>query len=131
MTKRTYNARPAMLIAALMMIVAAIAFETQSASAQQCCTVNIRNLSSCRFRACFDFGATQYCFGVGLGANNVAVPHCAPHRLVAMDACGNPHHFPTVVGQCITVNTGAGCCLLICMTAPCCWDVIDTHCLPC
>jgi hypothetical protein len=130
MTSRTNNARPAMLIAALLVMVAAIAFNAQAASAQ-CCAIRINNLSGCGFDVCFEINGVDDCYRVASGVNIIDVPHCAPHRVIIYDACGQRFEFPSTIGSCIVVNTAPGCCVRICKTGDCRWEATSVLCLPC
>ena len=130
MTSRINPTRPVMLMAALIVMIAAMAATTRTARAQ-CCTVRITNLSSCGFEACFDINGTDDCYRVGAGVNDIDVPHCGAYRLFTHDACGNRVDFPTVIGNCIVVNTAPGCCVRICKTGDCRWEATGVLCLPC
>lgn len=130
MRSRTNHTRPAMLIAAFMVMAAAVAFNTRAANAV-CCTVSIDNLSSCGFNICFDINGTDDCYRVAGGRNDIDVPHCQPHRLIIYDACGHRFDFPSAIGGCITVNTAPGCCVRICKTGDCRWEATGVLCLPC
>jgi len=118
------------VIVALLAAIAAIV-NTGTAVAQ-CCNINIRNSTECRFEACLDLYTTERCVVVHQGGNNFDVPECPNYRLVVHDACGVTHHFPTVPGTWINVRTSRGCCLRIYLASDCCWEVTyATNCDPC
>ncbi len=128
MNRTTRNPRHT-FAALLIVAIAAIVVNAQNANAG-CCTIGVNNLSSCVFRICFVAPAGERCVDVASGANVYDIPGCIDLRIAVRDACGNVHYFPGAVGDCITVNIG-GCCLLICKTSDCRYEIRDTHCLPC
>ena len=123
--------RPGMLIAALLVAVAAFAFNTMAASAQ-CCGINIRNATECRFEVCLDLYSTERCLDILPGGNTYTIAECPNYRLVVHDACGVTHHLPMVPGTSINVRTRRGCCVRIYLASDCCWEVTPADsCAPC
>ena len=128
------NTRPGMLLMALLTVAAAIVCNARIASAQnQCCNINIRNSTDCRFDVCLITATGERCVTIAPGGNNFDVPNCPPdYRFVVRDVCGVTHAMPSVPGTSINVRTSHGCCLRIYLASPCCWEVtVADSCAPC
>lgn len=131
MISRILTIRPAMLFAALVAVAAMFAADARTATAQ-CCNVNIRNSTDCRFEACLNFGDTRRCVVIHPGGNNFDVPECPDYRFTVTDVCGTTHAFPMIPGTSINVLTSRGCCLRIYLASDCCWEVTPAaDCSPC
>lgn len=120
------------LLAGITFIVmaAATAFEAQPALAQ-CCGIGISNSTKCTFRVTLTLASGERTLVVPPGGDSWTIPDCAKFRLSITDACGNEQSLPTVIGGCIRVYLGTGCCVSICKLSNCRWEATLIDCPPC
>ncbi|MBS1910438.1 MAG: hypothetical protein JST22_00505 [Bacteroidetes bacterium] len=119
-----------MLAMAVVAIVAATLCSTPAARAQ-CCGFGIGNGTGCTFRVKLTTPGGDTVFAVPPPGGSWTIPNCDPFRLSVVDACGNLHGLPTVVGTCIDVYFGPGCCVQFCKVDDCRWVASPAHCVSC
>lgn len=118
-----------LLSAAVFALVALAASIDAPGLRAQCCGFGISNNTDCRFRITMTTVAGDSVLLVPVGGDSYTIPDCGRFRLRVTDACGVDHYFPVVIGECINVFLGTGCCIRICKISECRWDVTLTHCL--
>ncbi len=119
----------AFILALMFSAAAAVAALAPATAAAQCCDIGISNGTACTFRVTLELLGGDRVIVVSPGSDTWSIPNCCCYRIVITDKCGVEHHFPTIVGTCIDVDLGTGCCLHICKTSDCRWDITPTHCL--
>lgn len=128
----TRSRSPRLVLAAIafIAILTATLFDVREARAE-CCGFGIYNYTQCSFRVNLVTASVDTLFVVPPGGGSWTIPDCAPFRLSVRDACGVEHHLPTVIGQCITIYLGPGCCVKICKITECRWETTYDTCTQC
>lgn len=128
--RNSITLRPLAVVAAFVALVATLAFGAPELRAQDgCCGAGMGNSSNCSFRITMVQDSSRTVIEIPQGGNSWTVPDCRPFRLVITDSCGVEHRFPTVIGQCIDVYVGQGCCVRICKISACRWEATAAHCI--
>lgn len=111
--------------AAMMFVVAIMFAANTSATAQQCCHVNLENASACTAEICITTGAGTFCnFVAAGGVGSAGIPCGVNPQVTITDACGVKTLIP--LGGCISpIELPGGCCVEVCLkkNANNCWTV--------